>query len=290
MPQLGNFVRRSSMKSDSLDDRMKLYEKALDLNLMPLSPVLARLDGKAFHSFTRGLERPFCKQLHDLMVETTKHLVDETNANCGYTQSDEITLTWYTDNWKSEIFFSGRVCKMTSILASMATAFFNRKMALFLPEKWKEEHLALFDARVWNIPTKEEGVNCFIWRELDATRNSIQMAGQSKFSHKQLMNKSCDEIQDMLWKEHNINWNDYPDCQKRGTYVQKRKIYKSFTSEELKKLPLNHAAHKNPDLKIERKVLTNLKMPIFTKVINRADVIYNGADPCTEEIQNSSTI
>ena len=265
------------MKSDSLDDRMKLYEKSLDLDLMPLLPIVARLDGKAFHTFTKGMERPFCKSLHDLMVETTKYLVDETNAQCGYTQSDEITLTWHLEEWKSEVFFGGRVAKMTSILAAMATGFFNQKMPQFLPEKWKKKALPLFDARVWNVPNRAEGVNCFVWREQDATRNSIQMAGQARFSHKELQSKSCNEIQEMLWAEHNINWNDYPACQKRGTYIQKQRVERPFTAEEIDKLPEKHAARQNPDLMVSRKEIKRLEIPPFAKVNNREEVIYDGA-------------
>ena len=267
------------MKSDNLDDRMKLYEKSLDLKLMPLLPIVARLDGKSFHTFTQGLERPFCKELHELMVKTTKYLVDKTNAQCGYTQSDEITLTWHLEEWKSEVFFGGRVAKMTSILAAMATGYFNQKMPQFLPEKWENKALPLFDARVWNVPNRTEGVNCFVWREQDATRNSIQMAGQAKFSHKQLQKKSCPEIQEMLWSEHDINWNDYPDCQKRGTYIQKRKVSRPFSAEEIEMLPAKHAARTDPELQIVRKTITVLSMPIISKIANRAEVIYDGADP-----------
>lgn len=267
------------MKSDSLDDRMKHYEKSLDFRFMPLLPIMARLDGKAFHTFTKDLPRPFCADLHELMVQTTSMLVDESNADCGYTQSDEITLTWHAQNWKEEVFFGGRSAKMTSILASMATAWFNRNMARFLPEKWKSGKQALFDCRVWNVPNQTEGANCFVWREQDATRNSIQMAGQAKFSHKKLQNKSCDEIQEMLWQEHNINWNDYPDHQKRGTYIQKRRIDRPFTTEEIEHLPEKHAARQNPDLVVSRKELFRLKMPIITTVTNREAVIYDGHAP-----------
>jgi tRNA(His) guanylyltransferase len=270
------------MKSDSLDDRMKLYEKSLDLNLIPLLPIVARLDGKAFHTFTRNLERPFCKELHDLMVETTKYLVEETNAQCGYTQSDEITLTWHLKEWKSEVFLGGRVAKMTSILAAMATGIFNQKMPEFLPEKG----LALFDARVWNVPTRVEGVNCFVWREQDATRNSIQMAGQAKFSHKALQGKSCNEIQEMLWKDHDINWNDYPVAQKRGTYVQKRTVSRCFSAEELANLPEKHKARENPDLKIDRKTVTVIDMPIVSQVANKEAVIYDGCPAVLTKISD----
>ena len=83
---------------------------------------------------------------------------------------------------------------------------------------------AMFDARCFNIP-KEEVTNLIYWRQLDATRNSIQMVGQANFSHKELQNKSCNDIQDMLHEQKGINWNDYPTVCKRGTAcIKNRKI------------------------------------------------------------------
>jgi tRNA(His) guanylyltransferase len=107
---------------------MKWYESRYTGDqFMPMVPVLARLDGRSFHSFTKGLKRPYDERLTGLMVETTQ-LVQETNARCGYTQSDEITLVWLAEEWESDIFFAGKLQKMNSILASMTTAFFNRLM------------------------------------------------------------------------------------------------------------------------------------------------------------------
>lgn len=268
---------------DSLGDRMKFLEKMGEANLIPLLPVMSRLDGKSFHTFTKGLERPYDKNLSELMVATTKYLVEETNAKMGYTQSDEISLVFYSNDMKSEIFMGGRSSKMISILSAMATAFFNNNLINFLPNKVGVGSMPLFDCRVWNVPTKTEAVNCLIWRELDSTRNSIQMAGQSVFSHKELMNKSCDNIQEMLFQVHNINWNDYPAWAKRGTYVQRREISKPFTSEEIEKLPPLHNARKNPDLITVRHEVGIIDMPIFTTIVNREGVIFDGEEPITKK-------
>jgi tRNA(His) 5'-end guanylyltransferase len=268
----------------SLSDRMKEYERTGDASLLPLIPVITRLDGKAFHTFTQGLPRPYDKRLSDLMTLTTTFLVDYTNACIGYTQSDEITLVWLSENYGTEIFMGGRSSKMISLLSAVTTAIFNRNLAAFLPEK--ENKLPLFDCRVWNVPTKTEACNALVWREQDATRNSVQMAGQSCFSHAQLMNKSCDEIQEMLWQQKQINWNDYPVFFKRGTYVQRREISTPFTAEELEKLPPLHNARKNPNLVVTRHEVRTIELPVFTQIVNREAVVFDGADPQTAKDQD----
>ena len=160
---------------DQFGDRMKLYEhQEAGRRVLPLLPVCARIDGKGFSKFTKGLQRPYDTRLVELMCQTTAYLVQETQACIGYTQSDEISLVWYSDEYKSQIFFDRRVQKMVSVIASITTAFFNAHLAEHLPEKAGE--LALFDCRVWQVPTLEEAANTVLWREFDATKNSISMA------------------------------------------------------------------------------------------------------------------
>ena len=261
-----------------------MYEKLVEQKLFPMIPICARLDGKAFHSFTKGLQKPYDTDFIDIMTETTKKLVDMTNASIGYTQSDEISLIWLQKNTRQEIFMGGKRSKMISVIASATTAIFNSLISSYLPQKSGIQ--ALFDCRVWNVINKEEAANYLLWREQDATRNSIQSAGQSVFSHKQLMNKSCDDIQEMLFSEKGINWNDYPSDFKRGTYIQRRCIRKWFTTEELNKLPPLHNAHKNPDLLIERHEIRYLDMPKFSSVTNKTDVIFEGFNP--EQIEENN--
>jgi len=266
-------------KNDSLGDRMKSYEnQTCGIRLLPKIPVMARLDGKGFSKFTKGLKRPFDERLSNLMVETTQYLVKETNANCGYTQSDEITLTWYSDTYESKIYFDGRYFKMLSDLAAMASVYFNRKLAEYLPEK---VHLMpRFDCRVWNVPTVDEAANTFLWRELDATKNSISMAAQHYYSHTELHGKDSSTKQEMLFQK-GINWNDYPAFFKRGTYVQRKRQLTKFSPEELLNLPPKHSARLNPDLVIERWKLGRVNLPPLVTVSNRADVILYGADVIT---------
>ena len=232
---------------DDLGTRMKeFYETIPKTRLMRRCPVAIRIDGKAFHTFTRGFDKPFDEVLVKSMQRTMKYLCENIQGCVfGYTQSDEITLilldyqTLDTDAW-----FDYEVQKMCSISASMATMAFNRYFAAEYGE-WKFDHIdfpyefgcdavdpkdkeldkaylkalasgAMFDARCFNIP-KEEATNLVYWRQLDATRNSIQMVGQANFSHSELQGKTCNMIQDMLHEQKGINWNDFPTTQKRGS-------------------------------------------------------------------------
>lgn len=264
-----------------LGDRMKWYESRFtDQVFMPMAPVIARLDGRAFHSFTRGLKRPYDERLSELMVETTKYLVQETDARCGYTQSDEISLVWLAEEWDTKIFFGGKLQKMASVLAATGTAFFVKNIPDYLPEKASK--LPVFDCRVFQVPNENEAVNCFIWREQDATRNSIQMAAQSVYSHNECFKKNTSALQEMLHAK-GINWNDYPPSFKRGTYVRRHELYRAYTKEELSSLPEKHHARQKPDLDIRRTIIKAEVLPIFTKIVNRAEVLLHG---CTPELKD----
>lgn len=267
---------------DDLGDRMKMYEMAeAGRKCMPLLPIVARIDGRSFSKFTSGLERPYDRRLSELMIDTVKFLVRETNAVCGYTQSDEITLAWYTPTFDSQIIFDGRISKLVSVLASLTTAHFNRRLPQFLPAEYAEK-LPHFDARVWNLPSLEEAANTFLWRELDAIKNSISMAARAHYSHKQLDSKNGAEMQEMLLQK-GVNWHDYPDFFKRGTYIQRRKTVRKFDADELEKLPPMHEARKNPELMVERTDYAALALPPLNRVKNRVAVLFEGAAPETAE-------
>ena len=235
---------------DNLGVRMKtFYEQIPKTKLMRRCPVAIRIDGKAFHTFTRGFHKPFDEVLIKSMQETMKYLCENIQGCVlGYTQSDEITLI-LVDYKKltSSAWFDYEVQKICSIAASMATMAFNNAFGLNIEketlgfsdkdgnivdkDKYKLylTHLnsslngAMFDARCFNIP-KEEVTNLVYWRQLDASRNSIQMVGQANFSHKELQNKSCNDIQDMFMTQKGINWNDLPTYQKRGSCCVRNKI------------------------------------------------------------------
>lgn len=229
----------SQKNKDFLGDRMKAYENVVRNYLTRRIPVIIRVDGKAFHTFTKCMKKPFDYVLMKTMKDTMKYMCEHIQGCVfAYTQSDEITfvLTDYA-TIKTDAWFGYNIQKMSSIAASMATLAFNQffikntKEALqcvdtessvrqcidFDFSKYEKKfNTAMFDARVFSIP-KDEVCNCLIWRQQDATRNSIESVGQANFSHKRLQGKTCNDIQEMLWQEKQINWNDFPaDC-KRGS-------------------------------------------------------------------------
>lgn len=267
------------MSDDSLGDRMKLYEmREAGRQLMPRLPVLARLDGRSFSRFTEGMERPFDARLSQLMIETTRFLVSQTQAQCGYTQSDEITLVWEDE----PPLFGGRLQKLVSALAAMASVFFSKDIPLYIPA-WHDKS-ATFDCRVWNVPNVLEATNAVLWREYDATKNSISAAARVYYSHDEVVGKCGAELQEMLWRVC-VNWNDYPSFFKRGTYLQNKscEVTKVFTEEELAQLPPRHAARTNPTVTTTRSVCRVLDMPPLAKVVNRVEVLFRGHDPVIEQ-------
>ena len=231
--------------NDELGRRMKdFYESVPKTRLMRRTPVAIRIDGKAFHTFTRGFQKPFDEVLVKSMQETMKYLCENIQGCVlGYTQSDEITLILVDyKHLNSDAWFDYEVQKMCSISASMATMAFNRAFEKEVNEYFENhengsfstqgyceilfkavEKGAMFDARCFNIP-KEEVANLIYWRQLDATRNSIQMVGQANFSHSELQGKSCNMIQDMLFQGLDINWNALPTHLKRGSCCVRKTI------------------------------------------------------------------
>lgn len=222
------------MDKSSLGDRMKGYESVPRIYLMRRTPVIIRLDGKAFHTFTRGFDRPFDAQFIEAMQQTMKCLCEEIQGCVlGYTQSDEITLVLCdyqkldTDAW-----FGYNVQKMTSIAASVATFAFNKNIKETMTKLSANDYCAFvnklcriasglkkgafFDARCFNVPLAEVN-NCLLWRQQDATRNSIQALAQSLYSQKELHGINTKQLQDKMFSERGINWNDLPVYKKRGS-------------------------------------------------------------------------
>lgn len=247
------------MKKISLSNRMKEYEENFTKQkLIKNVPVISRLDGEKFSSFTSSLKKPYDQRLSDLMVEITKYLLDFTGADMAYTVSDEISLIW---SGRNDMIYDGKVFKINSKLASKASVKFNYLMKEYLPEKYGKE--VIFDCRTFNIP-ENEVFNYFIFREKDGTRNSITMAARSLYSHDSLENVNSSEKQELLFKK-GINWNDYTVHFKRGLYFKKYRKMIQFSKEELERLPEKHEAKKNPNLLYERKVIENVKIePILS--------------------------
>lgn len=159
-------------------------------------------------------------------------------------------------------------------LASLCTLKFNTLLKNYLSEEYQNK-MPLFDCRVFYVPSLMEAYNVFLWREQDATRNSIQMAGQAQFSHNELQNKNCDEIQEMLFQQKGINWNNYEDWAKRGTFVRVKRECRKFTQKEMEVLPPHHQARSNPDLMVERRKLVVESSPILTKLEHPLDWLFS---------------
>lgn len=201
--------------SRTLDDRMKdYYEHAYRHYLTRRTPVILRIDGKAFHTYTRSYEKPFSMLLNNIFIEATKETLKEIQgAKLAYHQSDEISIliTDY-DNLETDAWFGYNIQKMVSVAASIFTFHFNvgvlNNVLGAITFLGTRSHKAMFDARVFNIP-KEEVCNYFIWRQQDCIRNSIQSLGTDNFSQKELQNVSCDQIKEKLLKEKDINWETF---------------------------------------------------------------------------------
>jgi tRNA(His) 5'-end guanylyltransferase len=268
------------MDTSALAKRMKQYEAVPKNTLTRRTPVIIRVDGRAFHTFTRGFKKPFDDVLMQAMQDTMKYLCENIQGCVlGYTQSDEITLILVDyKKLNSEAWFDYEVQKMCSIVASMATLEFNRSMkrraVMFVNQKTEEETTrndiyrqfgvyskavnkgAMFDARVFNLP-KEEVTNNIYWRQLDASRNSIQMLGQAHFSHKELQHKTCNQIQDMLMTQKGINWNDLQTSYKRGSCCVRNRRVISVSADGTATCEI-----RNPK-KSEREWIIDAEIPIF---------------------------
>lgn len=262
------------MKNDDFGDRMKGYEAVeTSRTLDPMLPIYARIDGRSFSAFTKGMERPYDPRMTKAMIETTKALVAETHARIGYTQSDEISLIWLVDSPTSQIFFNGKIQKMVSIIASLATVNFNNQIRKIGFEDKYLDKLPHFDARIFQLPSLMEGANAFLWREMDASKNAISMAAHALYSTKELHGKnSYDKL--LMIQEKGIDYDAYPASFRRGTFVRRVTREVTLTPETLSKIPLL----KRPNGPVLRSSVEEIKLPTFRDVTNRVDVIFNGAD------------
>lgn len=216
------------MSEDSLGDRMKSYEDSYRLRLPIRMPVILRIDGKAFHSYTKGCKKPFDEDLTNCMNETAQYLCKNIQgAQIAYVQSDEISLLLVNyKNLDSSSWFENNIQKMVSVSASMAGAVFT-SLSHNIFGKTK---IATFDSRAFVLP-KEEVCNYFVWRQQDATRNSVQMLARSLYSHGQCNNKNNAQLQEMCFQK-GFNWNDCPTAQKRGRCIIKGKVYKEVLRDQ----------------------------------------------------------
>lgn len=194
----------------TVGDRIKRYEKAYDLQLVPRSCLFIRVDGKSFHTFTRGCEKPFDYNLMDAMVTAAKFTAKQMSGfKLAYTQSDECTfmLTDF-DTYQTQGWFNYELNKVVSISASAFTATFNKAYS---------STDAMFDSRAFVVPL-DDAPNVFVWRQRDWERNSIQMLARAHFSHKECEHKKVPELHEMLHTK-GINWAELNDQAKNGTFM-----------------------------------------------------------------------
>ena len=208
---------KAPTKGDSLGDRIKAYEAVSRPFLTPNMPVIIRVDGKAFHTWTKGMDKPFDHRLMDCMVKATRAVAKEMQGfKLAYTQSDEATfMISDTDSHEQQGWYGYNANKLVSITASMFTAYFNREVRWWGSDGWAP---AFFDARAFSVPA-DDAPNVFLWRQRDWERNSVSMSAQYFFSHGQLQGKKTADMHEMMFKTFGFNWADLQPEEKNGTFV-----------------------------------------------------------------------
>jgi len=218
----------------ALGSRMKRYEKAARIYMTPRMPLIIRVDGRAFHTYTRRVgwretgSDPWSGVIRDAMTDTARILMAQiTGAKIAYIQSDEVSvLVTDYDKLSSEPWFGKSSQKMCSVSASIATMAFNNNIRQYVdsglpPERFPTD--ATFDSRAYCVP-REDVTNYFVWRQRDTEKNSISILAQHYFSHQQLQGKSGSDKQDMLMREHGVNWNELDTWKKRGWCVDRKVV------------------------------------------------------------------
>jgi tRNA(His) guanylyltransferase len=268
----------ASIDFDALGDIQKRFEQVeAGRSIMPGIPILARLDGRSFHNFTKSMKRPFDKAFTEAMQTTAKALLDEFNADVAYTQSDEITLAWTNpDAEQTKIMFGGKFQKLCSLLAAHASVVFNQEASEVFA--WASISRPILDCRVWQVPNLEVAASNFLWREMDATKNSVSMAASTYFSAKKLEGIGTKERKYMLQVEKDVLWEKYPTHFKKGAYFAKRKVEKFLSKEELQWIKPEH----RPTGPVLRNVIVELDIPPATRIINFEGVLFRGEQPTVE--------
>jgi tRNA(His) guanylyltransferase len=259
---------------DDLGNRMKNYEVHETGRRLPTDrPIYARIDGRSFSKFTRGMDRPFDARLSQAMIDTTKYLVEATNAVIGYTQSDEISLVWFVDGDNAQMLFDAKSHKLNSVLASMTTA------KLFsLIKNWEPycHRLPHFDARVLSVPDKWEAVNMLRWRYLDARRNAITSAAHSVFGHSKLQNCSTREMLQMM-EDAEYDYSALPMRYRYGAFITRDLVQRELTIEEISRIP--EKKRPNPGETFTRSQMMTWATDRFMELTNPVEVIFDRESP-----------
>ena len=268
------------MKNDKAGDRHKSYEaQTTQQRAMPGIPLIARLDGKAFHTYCANMTKPFDPNMQLCMKETTKYLIEQSHAFVGYTQSDEISLMWFVEpNTNQEFPFLGKYQKLMSVLAGQASA----KFALEAQKYFKKPQIPSFDCRVWQVPNKQEAISYFLWREDDATRNAVQMAASNYYSPKEKFKKNTSELIEMLHQK-GIMFADYPNHFKRGIVMQRKNHTKLLTQEDVDLLPEKAKLTMKVGKEITRSNVVVHDIPVLRQIANLEAFLFSKEDPITKQ-------
>lgn len=259
------------MKKDDFGDRMKSYEfTETSHKFDPSMPIYVRIDGRGFSKFTKGMRKPYDELMSVAMIDTTKMLVDKSNALIGYTQSDEISLVFMPKENNNNILFSGKKQKMVSVLSSMATAFFHKALRdVGLTEYI--DRMPHFDCRAFQLPSKTEACNALLWREIDARKNAVSLAAQSKYNHKTLQGVSQNDMIDMLLSI-GVDFEKYPRIFRVGTFVKRKSVEKVMSKQELLNIPVKYRPDTN--LKIRRTIVDIVDIPSFREYPYKLDLVF----------------
>lgn len=229
------------MKNDEFGNRMKDYEKRFtDIRVAPEEILCVRLDGKGFSKFTKGFKKPFDDRLTQSMVQTAEALVNETDAQVGYTQSDEITLIYTLTSNQQEHIYAGKISKINSILASMATAYFNKFIQQYAPDIYEVKKPAFFDCRTWGVNSLVEASNVLLWRVQDARKNSISAQMRWTCGHRSMKNMNGEEMKQFMLREKGVDWKQIPNKWKYGTFVYKTTLKSELDDETWNKIPVKN--------------------------------------------------
>lgn len=226
---------------DAFGDRMKSYEKDFTKLTVKSDKILCvRLDGKKFSKFTKGFEKPFDDRLSQAMIDTTNELVKATNADIGYTSSDEITLVFMIKGNQTEHIYGGKVSKINSILASIATAYFNKFISENAPEICADKGFAFFDCRAWGVPIVVEAMNVLLWRMQDAKRNSISTIFRWTIGHSEMHGLNGFQMIDYM-RENGVSWSaGYNSSDRFGTIISSKLADTKLSDEVLSTIDLQN--------------------------------------------------
>jgi len=282
------------MSYSNLDIFMKEYEGIeAKRTLVPGLPVCIRLDGRAFHNVTKNCLRPFDAELREVMCRVTTALIEECNAVIGYTQSDEITLILKPMAHIGDYYFGGRIQKICSSLAAVASVEFNRLVHDVEFTKLEPRiggRKAYFDCRAWNVPHMDFAALVLSWRQADSIKNAISMIAQTLYPHKELLNKNSDAKLEMIKKAgYKMKWSptewngdlffDKEAMNMQGTFIVRKTILRKLTKEELDNLPPKHTARQNPEMTYLRHAYIRFAGVILRNITNQAGYLFNGEIP-----------